>query len=82
MKKLILATAFVMGCSMYAAAQSTPVKTAVKGDQKTPKKGSATEKKTITLKSTGNNEANAPFSLPLPKHEIDTTGLPPVKNNQ
>lgn len=82
MKKILVMTAILTGCSFCAMAQNTQSKPTVKqAEQKTQQKGTPT-KQTIELKSTSTNTASAPLILPIPKPEVDTTFLPVVKNMQ
>jgi hypothetical protein len=80
MKKIILMTAIIAGCSFAASAQVTPVKqTGKANDLKTQKKSNSTKQADV-LKNTSANTAIAPLILPVPKHEVDTTFLPVIKS--
>jgi len=77
MKKWIMATALIVGLSGFAAAQTTPTKTAKKAPlKKEVKKGEARkDDKTVRKETIDSNTAK----LPMPVFPPDTTTVPAKK---
>ena len=85
MKRVILAAAFVVAISGFAAAQSTSAKTTSNKNEKTlVKKDSKKNSKNTELKQETSANAKADSTvkvvLPAPK-PIDTISMPPVKKS-
>ncbi|HEU4903202.1 MAG TPA: hypothetical protein VFT06_10430 [Flavisolibacter sp.] len=81
MKNILVMTAFLVGFSICANAQSTQQKPAAKPTGQKSQKKTAAVKQTAELKNTGTYNANAPLLLTMPALGVDTTSLPAVKND-
>ena len=85
MKRVILAAAFVVAISGFAAAQSTSAKTtSTKNDMAVVKKDTKKSSKNTVLKEETSANAKADSTvkvvLPVPK-PVDTISMPPVKKS-
>lgn len=85
MKRVILAAAFVVAISGFAAAQSTSAKTtSTKNEKAVVKKDTKKSSKNTVLKQETSANAKADSTvkvvLPVPK-PVDTISMPPVKKS-
>jgi hypothetical protein len=81
MKNIIVMTAFLIGFSICANAQSAQQKPAAKPTGQKSQKKTTTAKQSAELKNTSTYTANAPLLLVMPVLGVDTTSLPAVKND-
>ena len=87
MKRVILAAAFIVAISGFAAAQSTSAKPASSQQKAIVKKGPAvkTSNKNTVLKQEASANAKADavkLVLPVPAMIADSTAMPAVKNKE